>query len=391
MPDTCTQCGGLTLAAPEPLNLRPEEAFRHFRAKGLHAGFSWLDTDAASHLRSFTVAKAMQLDVLQDIRTEVDRAIGEGITFQQFQADLEPKLRKHGWWGKQKMLDPVTGKLRTVQLGSPKRLRTIFDTNLRMSYARGHWERISRTARARPWLRYVAVQDANTREQHAAWHGTILRWDHPFWQTHYPPNGWTCRCMVQQMSQRDLDRLGFTPSDGPPPGWDQTRKWRNARTGEVSEVPDGIDRGFAHNVGTRSPHRADSERLIQKIEAAPEPLQRQAVGQPWTGPLFRQHAAGEFDGAEWPIAIARQGPARVVRLSQATALRHNRASPNARISPADYAIVQRAIDDGDWRPDPSTGDQIGQVTVGDINWQVIIGRDSDGHLHLLSLRRIFGT
>ena len=106
LPDlpVCGQCGGYHLAAPEPLNLRPREAFDHFRAKGLHAGFSWLDTDASMHLRSFTVAKAMRLDVLRDIRAEVDHAIADGTTFQQFQAELEPKLRKHGWRGRQRMV-----------------------------------------------------------------------------------------------------------------------------------------------------------------------------------------------------------------------------------------------------------------------------------------------
>ena len=83
MTGTCACCGGAILAAPqlaapEPLNLPPQEAVDFFRAKGLHAGFSWLDTDSASHLRSFTVAKAMQLDVLQDIRSAVDRAIADG-------------------------------------------------------------------------------------------------------------------------------------------------------------------------------------------------------------------------------------------------------------------------------------------------------------------------
>ena len=181
---------------PEIFNLPPREALEHFRAKGYHVGYSWLDTSEGEHLRSFTVAKAMRLDILEDIRGEVDRTIAEGITFEEFYDELEPKLKVKGWWGRQKMVDPLTGKVRTVQLGNYHRLRTIFDTNLRTSYARGRWEMIERQAERAPWLLYDAVNDERTRPDHLAWDGTLLRWDDPFWQTHYPPNGWRCRCRV---------------------------------------------------------------------------------------------------------------------------------------------------------------------------------------------------
>jgi len=248
---------------PELLTVPPVEAVEHFRAKGLHVGFDWRDTDARLHLRSFTVAKVSKVDILEDIRGAVDEAIAEGTTFRQFQKRLEPLLREKGWWGRQRMLDPLTGEMRTVQLGSVRRLRTIFDTNVRMSYAKGRWERIERVAAQAPWLRYVAVLDARTRPDHMAWHGTILRSDDPWWQTHNPPNGWFCRCMVQQLDDEDLEEFGFSPSAGPPPGSEQTRPWTNKRTGETIQVPVGIDPGFAHNVGTVD-LTADAERRFEE-------------------------------------------------------------------------------------------------------------------------------
>ena len=51
------------MADPEPLDVSPTEAIEHFRAKGFHIAFDWRDTAAAAHLRSFTVAKAMELDL----------------------------------------------------------------------------------------------------------------------------------------------------------------------------------------------------------------------------------------------------------------------------------------------------------------------------------------
>ena len=81
--------------------------------------------------------------------------------------------------------------------------------------------------------RCVSVLDERTRPEHSAWHDTILRWDDPWWETHYPPNGWRCRCLVQQLSDEDLAAFDFTPSQGPPPGGTETRPWTNKRTGKT--------------------------------------------------------------------------------------------------------------------------------------------------------------
>ena len=255
------------MAAPDIRDVAPEEAIRHFRAKGFHIGFDWRDTAAATHLRSFTVAKAMEIDLLEDIRAAVDRALADGTTFEAFQAELEPILRRRGWWGRRRMRDPLTGEERRVQLGSPRRLRTIFDTNIRTAYARGRWERIERVADDRPYLRYVSVLDARTRPDHRAWHGTVLRWDDPWWQAHYPPNGWNCRCIVQQLSDDDLEAFGYRVSGGAPPG--HGRQWTNPRTGETRIVPAGIDPGFDHNVGTADLVGEARERLLAKADEAP--------------------------------------------------------------------------------------------------------------------------
>ena len=246
------------MAEPEFLNVPPVEAAEFFRAKGYHTGYDWRETDAATHLRSFTVAKAMRLDILQDIRASVDRALAEGITFGEFQKELEPLLRSKGWWG---------GKL-----GSTRRLRIIFDTNLRMAYAKGRWEMIERQAEDAPWLMYDAVNDSRTRPEHLAWDRTVLRHDHPWWQTHYPPNGWRCRCRVIQLSEADLEEFGIEPSSDPPEGSGQTFPWLNKITGETLQVPVGIDPGFGHNVGLLKPVAEARNLLDGKIASAPEAL-----------------------------------------------------------------------------------------------------------------------
>ena len=187
--------------------------------------------------------------MLHEIRGAVDKALAEGTTFETFRKELEPFPRRRGWWGRQLLTDLLTGEQRLVQLGSPRRLRTIFDTNLRTSYAAEQWQRIQRVKDDLPYLRYVGVLDSRILPQHRVWHGTVLPVDHPFWQTHFPSNGWRCRCSVVQFSESQLKARGYRVSDAPPPGWDRTRPWVNTRTGEVQSVQAGINPGWNHNTG----------------------------------------------------------------------------------------------------------------------------------------------
>ncbi len=230
----------------EPAPLPPKEALAFLRAKGVALSFNWKDLWQEEHAAAFTVAKAMNLDLLSDIRGAVDEALAKGQTIRQFRKKLEPLLQKKGWWGRKTVKDPKTGKTVAVQLGSRRRLQTIYDTNMRMARAAGQWDRIERIAKKRPYLRYVAVLDNRTRETHRNWHGTILPVGHPFWETHYPPNGWRCRCTTVQLSKGDLKKYGWGVSRPP-----AVKKidWLNRRTGEMLKVPKGISPGFAYNVG----------------------------------------------------------------------------------------------------------------------------------------------
>ena len=236
------------MVAVNPFGLSPEEAIRWFRAKGLAPRFDWRDLYKQEHAKAFTVAKATQLDVLADLYQGVSDALEKGHSIGEFRKRLRPLLHEKGWWGEKEVADPTTGELRTVQLGSARRLQVIYDTNLRTAHAAAQWARIKRTAQDRPWLRYVAIEgDGRTRKQHLLWHGTILPFDHPWWKTHYPPNGWGCRCKVIQLSDRDLARYGFTPSKDAPSS--KTVVWYDARNDVTREVPAGIDPGFEYNVG----------------------------------------------------------------------------------------------------------------------------------------------
>lgn len=234
-------------------DLPPEEAIKFFRKKGLTASFSWKDVWAQEHEIGFTVAKLMDVDLLTTVRDAVDQAIAGGQTLAEFKRGLTPQLMRAGWWGQKEMTDPVTGRAELVQLGSARRLETIFQTNMATAYAAGEWQQIEEAADDAPYLMYDAVDDNRTRPQHRAWDGTTLPVTDSWWQTHRPPNGYRCRCGTVQLSDDDLLAMGKSGPDTAPPV--QRREWVNKRTGEVMQIPLGIDPGFDYNPGARAGQR----------------------------------------------------------------------------------------------------------------------------------------
>lgn len=156
------------------LGLPLEAAVEFFRQKGFKIGFDHRDVWQHEHQAAFTVAKAMQLDLLVEIRDQVDSALADGTTFETFKAALKPNLVKRGWWGRAMMTDPATGETKDVQLGSTRRLKVIYDTNLRTAHSEGQWARIQASKASFPYLTYVHIHSPHERKEHLAWNGLTL-------------------------------------------------------------------------------------------------------------------------------------------------------------------------------------------------------------------------
>lgn len=216
---------------PDKINLaalfkmKPKLASEYLKNKVSQTSWNWYDIYEKEHDKIFTVAKTAGYDVLKDIRAAVQKAIDEGTTLKQFQKELKPTLQKKGWWGK--TADPNNPE-KEVQLGSCRRLETIYRTNLRTSYQAGRYQALEDNAKFRPFWQYVAVLDDRTRKEHKELNGKVFRHDDPFWENFFPPNGWNCRCTVKSLSQKDLDRLGLKVESS-------AGKLRNA----TAELPDG--------------------------------------------------------------------------------------------------------------------------------------------------------
>jgi len=158
----------------------------------------------------------------------------QGRSLRDYQRELEPILRARGWWGKQEILDIDTGEVRAVQLGSPRRLKTIYQTNMQSAYMAGRYVEAVQAQDSHPYAMYVAVQDASTRSSHAAMHGRVFRLDDPVWQHICPPNGYGCRCRFVTLTEAEVKRRGLVvESSSGKLGTVQVASHRDPDTGQV--------------------------------------------------------------------------------------------------------------------------------------------------------------
>ncbi len=234
----------------------PPEVPRYFSERGLKPSFSWLDTWGEEHAHAFTVAKAVDVELLRVFRDSIAGAIQRGEGYEQWRQNLLPELARLGWVGKRLVADPEGQRPdKAVDFSSPRRLQLIFSANMRSARAAGQWERIQKTKAVLPYLLYVRTTSTEPRPQHLRWAGTILPADDPFWRTHFPPNGWHCKCAVRQVSK--FERASKLKDEGysaERPQLDE-RTFVNRRTGEITRVPDGIDPGWGHNPGLAAERR----------------------------------------------------------------------------------------------------------------------------------------
>lgn len=207
------------------------EAIDYLKAKLPEATLKSDDLAGPVHSKVFAVSGAVNTDLVSDIQKSLVSALENGTTITQFRKDFDAAVQKHGWTYKGK---------RGWRTG------VIFNTNMRSAHMAGRWQQLIANQAQRPYLQYRTAGDARVRPLHRMWNGLIYPISDSFWSTHYPPNGWGCRCTVRAYGEAELQSKNLTVSK---PFELKTRDVVT-RDGELKDtVPHGIDPGWDHNVG----------------------------------------------------------------------------------------------------------------------------------------------
>ena len=207
----------------------------YLRAKLALPTERWGEIQAAAHDRAFVVAGAMKADLLADLQAALVQRATDGKGGRVFERDFKAIVAKHGWTG-------WTGE--DSPEGQAWRARVIYGTNMRASHAAGQRKQMLEPGylRLRPFWRYIHSDVVmHPRETHLAWHGLTLPHDHPFFKTHFAPNGIGCQCRIVAVSRREGEASARAGLGEPPEGWDKI----DPKTG----APVGIGKGFDHAPG----------------------------------------------------------------------------------------------------------------------------------------------
>jgi len=241
-----------------------DQAIRFFRQKVPIPTDAWNDLWQEQHDAGFMVAGAMHADILGDFAEAIDKALSEGTTLAEFRDDFDNIVERHGWG---------------YNGGRDWRTRIIYQTNIRQAYNAGREAQFADPVlrKSRPFALYKHGDSENPRPHHLAWDGTVLPHDDSWWNTHTPMNGWGCTCKKFAISEDEAKARGFTISDHGPD--DGTYEWIDPRTGEVHDIPNGIDPGFAYSPGKTRLSQLN-EHLSQKKKALKKRLKQPASKPP---------------------------------------------------------------------------------------------------------------
>ncbi len=303
------------------------EQLAFFRGKLNIPTRRWDDLWKDQHAKGFMVAGATKADILADFRTAVDKAISQGTTLEEFRADFDAIVHKHGW---------------SYNGGRNWRSEVIYSTNIRTSYAAGRWAQLTDPEQMEvlPYLRYNHGDSRVPRPDHLAWDGVTLPADDPWWKTHYTPNGWGCKCYVTGATRSEAEAARKAGKGSAP------ESPIDPKTGE----PKGIDKGWGYNVGEAG--QAEGYRVLNnKFETLPNDFARQWLSEYVQGPVFERFVSGAVRG-EFPVAVLKAqdmkvlgSGAQTVWMSQETLLSHVKRHPDIGLN--DFRLIPEIIDAGE--------------------------------------------
>lgn len=332
-------------------NVPFEEAIAAMEARGIALPAQYYgEFQGIQRQLNFSIAGVASLDQLQAILDSLTAKLADGQSFKQWQDSVAVQ-----------------------DLGLPKyRLDNIYRTNIQNAYNRGHWEQFKQNEKFAPYLMYDAINDSRTRPSHRALDGVIRRVDDPFWDIHYPANGYRCRCSVVSLSEK------------------QAQARSNGDNGLNKKIePDKMkpDKGWDYNCGsdiTAGINKAIADKMAKATTKAVEPKLAKTLKKkiivPKDDPLHIDKIVAKTPADAPPKAIPKGKPAS--KIASETPQNHpsTKAWSKEHIDKVQKAFPYK-FKDGVFNPDlVKTGNKIKDVKTGE-TWLI---NETDGSLSQLT-------
>ncbi len=268
-------------------DVKREESLRSIQERdpGKRTSWHWSEVWQEAHEDAFVVAKMVRGDLLKEVHDSLERAIANGTPFEKWKKEIVPKLEGE-WIGKtvgelwdelpdeeKANRDKPEGKEREKVINA-HRLKTIYEVNMRVANARERYKQLEDRKESLPYWQYVSLKDNRTRASHFEARDLVFRHDDVFWETHYPPNGWNCRCYVVPVDEKIIKANGLRKATG-----EGHIYWSADSKGREFAVYDGTtprlacDPGWSYCVGRENRLK---QTAAEKEKTYPPELKKQA-------------------------------------------------------------------------------------------------------------------
>lgn len=160
--------------------------------------------------RAFTVAGIESTKVLQRLRDRI-ADLPAGADWAEVKRDLVGGLSPFI-----PAADDTPEAAAKALAAAERRAELLLRTHGFQAYAASQHEVMARQRDVFPLWRYQTAQDDRVRDTHAALDGVILPANDPFWNTHFPPWGFNCRCSVVPLTEADAAEIDAAEAGRPP-------------------------------------------------------------------------------------------------------------------------------------------------------------------------------
>lgn len=208
--------------------------------------------------RAFAVSGIEDMRVLAEIRAAVEGVASGDKPWREARTEIAAELH---------------GKLAGGKIS--KRAELVVGQNARMAWAATRYQQEQEDKEVFPYLMYQSLGDQNVRDEHRELDGKVLHKDDPFWQSHYPPWDWGCRCTVIELTEEEAREKGV---------WSDTSKkaWTKNQPGKDP------NKDFEWSPGSLKLPLGD---LIDEKVIGAEEMR-------WFGERMRDHVIEQNDGRE---------------------------------------------------------------------------------------------
>lgn len=207
----------------------PKVALDYLASKGITVDKRHAAMWDGEHSVAFTVASVSRVDLLENIKASLERALKNGTTFEAWQKKTVDSFVADKTWPSAR-----------GDMSVKERMRVVYETNLRSAYAQGSIENKKRAIKVMPYWQYIASVSARQREEHRAYYGLVIAATDPWWTHYYPPSDYGCKCGVIALTAARARAIGI--SKAPTIKWEM---WKSG--GKKKRVPVGVGPSFAYD------------------------------------------------------------------------------------------------------------------------------------------------